>query len=121
MKIADYVEGVLPGLPEEEKWGIGSKLRNRALDLASDIAEGYGSIDPRDTKWHFGAARRDLFGLKSVLKVAHTRAYIEIDPTMMVEIDKAIDELDKEIQRTTNDIPKWYEEMQPSDKKDGKK
>jgi hypothetical protein len=119
-KIANYADDLLVELPEVEKWGMESKIRGRSLDLTSDIAEAYGSIDPRDQKWLFGAARRDLFGLKNSLKAAHRRKYVNIDPDIMVAIDQAVDQVDKEIQRSIEEVPKWFEDMSaPAEK--GKK
>ncbi|HET7060168.1 MAG TPA: four helix bundle protein [Candidatus Saccharimonadales bacterium] len=120
IQVVDYADRVTADLPEEEKWGIGSKLRSRAFDATSDIAEAYGSIDPRDVKWSFGMSRRDLFSLKNSLKIAHQRDYVKVDPSVMVTIDKIIEEIDKEVELAGENIPKWFKEMEPPLKK-GKK
>ncbi len=120
-EIADYTDSLLSKFPEEEKWGMESKLRGRALDLTTDVAEAYGSIDPRDKKWLLGLARRDLFGLKNLLRMAHKREYADANPEIMVAIDKAIYDVDQELVNATKEIPKWFDEMNSPDKKDGKK
>lgn len=119
-KIANYADSLITELPEEEKWGIINKLRTRALDVTSDVAEAYGSIDPRDMKWSLGMARRDLFGLKNSLRISHERDYVKVDPIMMLTIDKAVNEIDREIKQASKNIPKWFKEMDAPSKKSKK-
>jgi hypothetical protein len=120
VEVADYADSILVELPEEERWRLTAKLNGRSVDVTTDVAEAFGSIDPRDRKWLLGMARRDLFGLKNSLKVCDSRNYVEIDPEMMVTINKAIEETDHAISLAEKDIPKWFDEMHPPIKKDRK-
>lgn len=112
-QIAEQCYGLLDDFPEEEKWGMQNKVRTRAFDLSSDIAEAIGSIDPRDIKWQLGLARRDLFGLKNALRLANKSGYTEVPPELMIQIDKISELIDKEIDDATKNIPLWFKEMEP--------
>ncbi len=112
-EVIEHIYGLLDNFPEEEKWGMQSKLRARAFDASSDIAEATGSIDPRDIKWQLGMARRSLFGLKNALRLAHKAGYLEAQPELMVKIDKATELVDLGITQATQNIPLWFKEMDP--------
>lgn len=108
---------LLPELPEEERYGMNSKLRGRAFDVSSDIAEAVGAIDPRDKKYHYGLARRSLFAMQNVYKLASRTGILNIEPETMVKIDKLIDALDEEIDSVTKSIPEYMQQFHPEDKK----
>lgn len=103
---------MLSEFPEEEKWGMQSKLRTRAFEISSDIADALGAIDPRDVKWHFGLARRGLFGLKNVLIQASNAGYVDVETDLLVEIQRLADLIDIEIEKATKNIPSWFKEME---------
>lgn len=111
-RIAEKSYALLSDFPEEEKWGMQSKLRQRAYEASNDVAEAMGAIDPRDVKWHLGLARRDLFGLKNTLILSSKAGYTDLDPNLLDDIEKSIDEIDDKIQAATRDIPNWFKEMQ---------
>lgn len=110
-ELAESFYALLSELPEEEKWGMQSKLRQRSFELTSDIAEAVGSIDPREKIYGYGLARRSLFGLKNAYSLAGKAGYITIDPNTMVRIDKITTLLDKEITAVSANIQAWYEEF----------
>jgi four helix bundle protein len=110
-EVATESHKLVSDLPEEEKWGLQSKLRQRSVDASQDIAEALGSIDPRDRVWHYGLARRDLFGIKNAIRFAHTAGYIKLNPDIMVQIDKAVTMLDNEVTESEADIKQWYDTM----------
>jgi four helix bundle protein len=114
--IAEAAYGLLTDFPEEEKWGLTSKVRQRAFEASNDVAEGLGAIDPRDIKWHFGLARRDLFGLKNALLLGTKAGYLDVNPEMMSEIEQSIQEIDSKIAEAGDAIPAWFNEMQPPEK-----
>src|SRR3978361_1853541 len=73
----------LPDFPDEERWGMVTKLRSNAFELTASLADGYGSIDPRDKKYYFGHARKYAFGLKNTLHMAHKTNIHEVNPSLM--------------------------------------
>lgn len=118
-EIAEYSYSVLDHFPEEEKWGMQSKIRQRAFEATSDVAEAVGSVDPRDVKWHLGLSRRSIFGLKNALRLAQKAGYLEVAPEFMIKIDKASELMGNAISAAENEIPLWFKEME-APAKDGK-
>lgn len=107
--IAEETYGQLDRLPEEEKWGMQSKLRGRALDLSTDVAEAIGSIDPRDKHYYFGHAKKSLFGIKNIYHIAIKTDLLAVEPEAMVRIDALSSELDTEISKAAKAIPKYMQ------------
>lgn len=116
-KITEEAYELLQEFPEEEKWGMQSKLRQRSFELAGEIAEGVGSIDPRDAKWHFGLARRSLFGVKNILMLAAKVGYIDTQVRTLDWINKAEHGLNNDIESASSAIPQWFKEMSPPEGK----
>lgn len=114
-KVSDKSYELLSSLPEEEKWGLQSKIRARSFDVSSDVAEAIGSIDPRDTKWHLGMARRSLFGLKNALILASKAGYVDTDPELMHQINEITEMIEQEINNATDSIAVWFKEMNQPD------
>lgn len=108
--IAEECYARLQDFPDDD-YAMKSKLQDRAFDVTSDVAEGFGSIDPRDASWYFGMARRSIFGIKNVLSLASKAGYIEVNPELMVEIERATTAIDAEIRKEIANIPAWYKEM----------
>lgn len=117
VELAESFYALLAELPEEEKWGMQSKLRQRSFELTSDIAEAVGSIDPREKVYGYGLARRSLFGLKNVYSLASKAGFVSVDPDVMVKIDKITTLLDQEITGVSANIQAWYEEFEDPRKK----
>jgi four helix bundle protein len=111
-ELAEFFYGQLTELPEEEKWGMESKLRQRSFQLTSDIAEGIGSIDPREKMYSYGLARRSLFGIKNVYSLANKTDDLKMDPEVMVKIEETTKLLDQEIMDASANIDAWYEEFE---------
>ncbi len=103
-------------LPEEEKWSIQSKLRTRSNDAIAWTAEALGSVDPRDIKWALGKARASLFVVEATYKHACNVGLLVLSADVMVQIQKAVKEMDQLLVRATADIPSWFVEMEPSQK-----
>lgn len=98
-------------LPEDEKWGVASRLRSRAFDLTQDCAEAAGSIDPRDKKWQYGHARRDAFGLRNAISMYARLGYGEAQIDALRTLENITDAIDAYIAEASDNIPKWFAEM----------
>lgn len=116
-RISEAVDAMLGSFPEEERWGVESKLRQRSLEVTQGISEAAGAIDPSEVRYCLSGARRDLFGLKNALRIAYRRGYVKLDPQIMVDIDKLTDEIDKEVAVFPEKIKAWFEEAKPKGKK----
>jgi hypothetical protein len=110
-EIGKELKDILEHIPEEDSYPIGFKIKQYSFDISSWIAEGVGSIDPRDRVWQYGKARSELFAAKDAYKQACNLGYIKLDPSFMVQIESATQLLDKEIKESRVDIPKWFSEM----------
>lgn len=109
-RITEQAYALADELPEEEKWGMQAKLRSRALDLHTDVAEAVGSIDPRDSHYHFGHAKRSLFGVKSMYLVASNTGMLTVEPEAMLAINKLSDALDTKIDEAAKAIPDFLQQ-----------
>ena len=49
------------GLPEGERFGLVAQIRRLSIDLASDIAQGYGRGNTADYLWFLKSARGNLY------------------------------------------------------------
>jgi four helix bundle protein len=109
-KIAQEIYSLLDALPEDEKWGMGSKLRGRAVDLSTEVAEAVGSIDPRDKHYYLGHAKRSLFGIKNVYLLAQKTEVLAIQPESFVQLNKLSDALDAKIDKSAKAIPDFMQQ-----------
>ncbi len=82
------------------------KMRQKSFDLTSAIAEAEGSNSPRDIEWFYGQARTALFGIKNVYHVARKTHTFKVDPEEMVQFNKMIERIDKEIAKYHNEVDK---------------
>lgn len=112
--IGNQIYACSDDLPEDEKWGIQSKLRNRVSDVVSWSAEAIGSVDPRDVKWALGKARASLFVVEATYKYACDIGLLSLDPEIMARLKQANNEIDRQLVKAKSDIPGWFEEMQPA-------
>lgn len=111
IKLAEETYNLIQEFPDEEKFGMISKLRSRSFEVSSDIAEAVGTINPRDRKHSLELARRSLFSLKNVFKLAARTEIYNVEPEIFLLIDKLVDDLDIEIETTTKAIPAYYMEQ----------
>jgi four helix bundle protein len=67
---------VVPSLPIEEKWCLGSQLRRSAQSIPANIAEGYGRYNYQDTIRSCYIARGSVEETKSHLVLASRLGYV---------------------------------------------
>lgn len=63
-------------LPESEKFGLVAQLRRGSVDVAANIARGYGSGNRQDYLWFLKAARGEIYKLDTQLLFALELKYI---------------------------------------------
>jgi four helix bundle protein len=117
-ELAAGAYATLPDFPEEERWGMVAKLRSNAFELTASLADGYGSIDPRDKKYYFGHARKHAFGLKNTLLVAHKTNMYEANPSLIASLNKITQSIDREINQAEQDIPAWLQQFEVKTKEE---
>lgn len=111
MEVTEDAYACLEDLPEEEKWGLASKLRGRAGDAATHAAEALGAVDPRDIKWSLGKARANLFAVEGIYEVAFKTGQLTTSSESILKIRTAIKEVDSLLDKASGNIPKWLKEM----------
>lgn len=72
-----FYENVLPSLPKEEKYQLGSQIRNAAISTTANIAEGYGRFHYQEGIQFYRIARGSLYELRDHLISCNDLNYIE--------------------------------------------
>lgn len=66
VKLFFYNE-IFPTLPKDEKYNLGSQLRNASISITANIAEGYGRFHFKESIQFYRISRGSLFELKDHL------------------------------------------------------
>jgi hypothetical protein len=119
-KITNAAYGVLDTFPEDERYLTVPRLRQHASSLVDEVAQGVGSIDPRDIQYHLGHARRDLFGIKSVYKASYDNGLLKLEPEQMVSLDKLIADINNRLERIPADIKEYFASLNTPEMQDTK-
>lgn len=108
--IGDEVIKIAPS----EEWRTVSKLRNAASDSLFYASQAVGNSAPEAASYDLNFTRKNLFALQSMYTFATKQAYIELDPELVVKIDKIISEIDTRITLSKEEAKKKNdEELQP--------
>jgi four helix bundle protein len=75
-----YRHGI-PGLPDEEKWGLANQMRRSAQSIPANIAEGYGRYYYQETIRFCYIARGSLDETLSHILLASELGYLPADTT----------------------------------------
>ncbi len=110
------VEEIIDNFPDE-KWTTATKLRNSANDSLFYVAQSIGNstIDGADYDW--SNARKNLFSLQTMYIFAGKQKFLELDPEIVVKIDKLLNEVDASIaiskkeaeNKTRKELKSWLE------------
>lgn len=95
--LAEFMYGKLDEFPEEEKWNTVSKLRSNANELLNLVGLAAGNANPFGEEYDWQTARKYASGLKTMYRFAGRQKFIELDPAIMVRLDKLIDQVDSQI------------------------
>ena len=82
---------VIPLLPSEEKWGLGSQIRRAAASIPANIAEGYGRYYYQETIRFCYIARGSLMELSSHFDLAYEQGFLPED--VYEDLDKEMNSL----------------------------
>ncbi|OGP70635.1 MAG: four helix bundle protein [Deltaproteobacteria bacterium RBG_16_50_11] len=75
MDLAVKIHDVTEGLPRKEDYGLTSQIRDSALSISGNIAEGFGRKHTRDKLRFYYNARGSLAETKSHLIYGHKVGY----------------------------------------------
>ena len=73
----DVCQVIVPLLPPEEKWALGSQLRRSVQSIPANIAEGYGRYSFQESIHFCYIARGSMAETKTHLVLAHHLGYID--------------------------------------------
>ena len=62
-----FYNDILPTLPKDEKYNLGSQLRKASISITANIAEGYGRFHFKESIQFYRISRGSLFELKDHL------------------------------------------------------
>lgn len=105
--ISEYIYSQLDHLIEnypEEKWATASKLRTAANDGLFFISKAVAGTTPDSNLHDWDQARRLYFALQAQYLLASKQHFIQLDPTMVVKLDKLLATITQVIDSTNIDI-----------------
>ena len=98
----------------DEKWRTVSKLKNAANDAYFCVAQVIGAGKAQSAEFDCINARKNLNTLKSMYIFASRQGMTELDPELVVRIDKVVKVIDAEQDASKKEIKyKTEEEMKP--------
>lgn len=100
-----------------EKYDTESKIRRSANDVMFFVAQAAGSRAIETSKYDWNNARKNLVALRAMYIFSDKR-FFELEPSIVVKMDKLIAEIDKEIDKSENENKrKIDEDLEPWRKK----
>jgi four helix bundle protein len=75
-------------LPSEERFGLAAQLRQAAVSVPSNIAEGFGRDTRAELSKHCRIARGSLFELMTQLELAHELGLLDPDPAVQGKVSE---------------------------------
>lgn len=97
--LAAYFYDKLGDFPEEEKWHTQSKLHNAAADFIFWMGLSLSNVSTSGQEHDWAYARKYIGALKTVYRFAGRQKFVELDPEIMVRLDKLMAQVDKRIQQ----------------------
>jgi four helix bundle protein len=79
---------IIPNLPSEEKWCLGTQIRRASASVPANIAEGYGRYYYQETIRFCYLARGSLMELMSHIELAKSQDFLSAESVLILS-DKA--------------------------------
>lgn len=89
----EHIHGLLIDLVEhypDEKWTTAAKLRTAATDGMFFISKAIAGMTPEYNRYDWDQARRHFFAMQSLYLVAGKRKMLELDPEMVIKLDRLL-------------------------------
>jgi site-specific recombinase XerD len=101
----------------DEKWRTVSKLKSAAIDAYFYVAQIAGAGESQSTEFDCMSAKKYLSTIKSLYVFASKQHLIDLDPSLVVQIDNAIETISSELvaseqertRRSEADMAPWLE------------
>jgi site-specific recombinase XerD len=98
----------------DEKWRTASKLKNAANDSYFYMAQVFGAGKAQALEFDCISARKNLNTLKAMYVFAAKQNMTELDPALVVKIEKMISEIDAAQESSQTEVKrKAEEELKP--------
>src|SRR5581483_6522835 len=94
--IAEYMFSVVRDFPESETYYSASKLRGAALNMLTYVAEALAGTVPSTTETDWSWARKAVAALRTLYPFSAKQNFIQLEPAMVVRLDKMMAMIDKE-------------------------
>ena len=95
--LAEYMYSKLIEFSEEEKWDSQRKLRSSANDVMFFVSQAIGNAVPGGREYEWGLSRKHAAALKTMYRFACRQKFIDLEPEIMVRLDKLIKQIDLEV------------------------
>ncbi|HEY1835539.1 MAG TPA: hypothetical protein VGG13_01835 [Candidatus Saccharimonadales bacterium] len=95
--LAEYMYSRLVLFPPDEKWDTVRKIRSSANDLMFDVGQAVSNTIPIGAEYEWGNASKHLGGLKTMYRFACRQGFLELEPKIMVRLDKLVEQIQSEI------------------------
>lgn len=101
----------------DEKWNTERKIRNTANDMMFYISQVVAKTTIDTAEYDWNNARKSLFGLQTMYIFATKKHFLELEPELVVRIDKLIAKIDEGIEKSheeaeqnaTKEMEPWLE------------
>ncbi len=90
--IYSKIDDLITNFPDEQ-WNIASKLRNAASDSLFCVSQAVGNA-PEMSEYDWNNARKNIFSLQSMYIFATKQKFIELEPEIIVKLDKLLKEIE---------------------------
>ena len=116
-KLVEHIYGKIDDLiinfPTEE-WLTASKLRNSANDSLFYVSQTIGNVAPEAGEYDLSNARKNLFTLQSMYIFAAKQKFLDLEPELIVELDRILAAVDERIDASGKELKKKNkEELEP--------
>ncbi|PLS81789.1 hypothetical protein CYG49_01450 [Candidatus Saccharibacteria bacterium] len=117
LALTEYMYGKVDELtvnyPEEE-WASANKLRNSANDSLFYVAQALGNTEASASEYDWSYARKNLFSTETMYIFATKQKLIDLEPEIVVRIDRLIEAIDSLIEKAKEDAEtKTKRELEP--------
>jgi hypothetical protein len=92
--ISEYLYRELAKFPDEEKWYARDKLHSAITNFTFGISLAIGNIDPLGGEFEWSNTRKYSEALRATYVFAGRQKMIELDPGMVVRLDKMRAQID---------------------------
>lgn len=98
----------------DEKWATASKLRITANDSLFYASQAIGNVSLETSLYDWTNFRKNIFSLQSMYLFAAKQKFTELDPEVIVKIDKIILKIEAKIAESKKEVQnKNKEELEP--------